>query len=75
MQLDAHHQAGPFLRAGVARRASEGPLDFAARVAIQRPQLGTDVHRITGMYVALRYGDNDSPMRAFRHAVSAFRAR
>jgi transglutaminase-like putative cysteine protease len=62
-------------RAGVARRASEGPLDFAARVATQQPQLGTAVHRITGMYVALRYGDSHTPMGEFKRAVSAFRAR
>jgi transglutaminase-like putative cysteine protease len=62
-------------RAGVARRASEGPVDFADRVTAHRPQLGTAVHRITNMYVALRYGDGDTPMAEFKRAVSAFRAR
>ncbi len=62
-------------RAGVARRASEGPLAFAARVTAHRPQLGSAVERITGMYVALRYADSDARVSEFRRAVRAFRPR
>jgi hypothetical protein len=61
-------------RAGVTRRASEGPLDFAARVVAGQPQLREPVERITGMYVALRYAGNAAPMREFKRAVAAFRA-
>ena len=66
---------GKLARAGIARRASEGPLDFAARVSASRPQLDKAVEHITGMYVALRYADGDVPMREFKRAVTAFRAR
>jgi transglutaminase-like putative cysteine protease len=62
-------------RAGVERQASEGPLDFAARVAATRPQLREPVERITAMYVALRYGGRELPVRELKRAVAAFRAR
>ena len=62
-------------RAGVVRRASEGPLDFADRVVSTRPQLRQPVNRITDLYVALRYAGNDSPIGEFKRAVSAFRPR
>ena len=62
-------------RAGVARRASEGPLDFAARAVSERPQLRRPVDQITDMYVALRYAGNERPMGDFKRAVSAFRPR
>jgi transglutaminase-like putative cysteine protease len=41
---------------GAARRASEGPRDFAARVALQFPELKEGAHHISDMYIALRYG-------------------
>jgi len=44
-------------RAGVVRAPHEGPLDFAARVAMVRPEWGLAVGRVTELYVALRYGD------------------
>jgi transglutaminase-like putative cysteine protease len=62
-------------RAGVTRRACEGPLDFAARAVSARPPLREPVERITGMYVALRYAGRDIPMGEFKRAVSAFRPR
>jgi transglutaminase-like putative cysteine protease len=66
-------------RIGVARRASEGPLDFAARVITLRPQLGPQVEGITAMYVALRYGEGETATEDirgdFRRAVRAFRPR
>jgi len=62
-------------RAGVARRGSEGPRDFAARVALLRPPLGKSVERITAMYVAIRYAGESIPLGAFRRAVGAFRPR
>jgi len=62
-------------RTGVARRSSEGPRDFAARVALLRPPLGKSVERITAMYVAIRYAGESIPLGAFRRAVGAFRPR
>ncbi len=41
---------------GAARGSSEGPRDFAARVSIQFPELKEAAHKISALYVALRYG-------------------
>jgi len=62
-------------RAGLPRRGSEGPLDFAARVASARPPLREPVERITAMYVGLRYAGESIPVGDFRRAVGAFRPR
>ena len=66
-------------RVGVTRRASEGPVDFAARAITLRPQLRPQVEGITAMYVALRYGEGgaltDNIRSDFRRAVRAFRPR
>ena len=43
-------------RAGLPRSDSEGPLDYAARLARARPQIAITVHTITQCYVTLRYG-------------------
>ncbi len=47
-------------RRGFERAPSEGPLDFAQRVAAARPDWGPRVQRITQLYVALRYGEGDA---------------
>ena len=44
-------------RAGLARHAAEGPLDFARRVAQARPDIAADAQVITRLYVALRYAN------------------
>ncbi|MDX1432483.1 MAG: DUF3488 and transglutaminase-like domain-containing protein [Gammaproteobacteria bacterium] len=62
-------------RAGFTRRAAEGPLDFAARVAARRPSLGEPVSRITASYVRLRYGSEPGRLGELRRAVAAFRPR
>jgi transglutaminase-like putative cysteine protease len=59
-------------RRGITRRAAEGPLDFAARVARRRPDLRAAVDAITSSYVALRYGRGGDP-RALQRQVSNFR--
>ena len=46
-------------RAGIARSDSEGPLDYAARVARVRPEFAPAAHEITQLYVALRYQQPD----------------
>ena len=42
---------------GVARIASEGPLDYANRIAASRPDLASGIFPIIMLYVALRYGE------------------
>jgi transglutaminase-like putative cysteine protease len=41
---------------GLARESSEGPLDYAARIARTRPELADVVRDFIGLYVGLRYG-------------------
>ena len=43
-------------RRGLARGPHEGPLAFAERVAMQRPELAAPVQEIGKLYGALRYG-------------------
>jgi len=43
-------------QAGIARAPAEGPLDYAARAKIMRPDLAPKIEAITRLYVALRYG-------------------
>lgn len=43
-------------RRGIRRDAHEGPLDFARRVARERPELAGASQAITDLYLALRYG-------------------
>ena len=61
-------------REGLARNATEGPRDFALRVAQARPILSGSVETITQMYIALRYGGAaPEQARAFRTMVRMFR--
>lgn len=61
-------------RRGIRRELAEGPLDFAARVAALKPDLANDVHIISKLYAALRYGDHYTALRLrrLRHRVTAF---
>ena len=66
--------------AGVPPRAeTEGPLDYAARAATTLPAAAREIHRITDLYVALRYSrpepvpDKAGRAGRLRAAVSAFR--
>lgn len=43
-------------RRGIARRAHEGALDFAARLARERPDLAAVGDAVTTLYLELRYG-------------------
>jgi transglutaminase-like putative cysteine protease len=56
---------------GAARKPSEGPRDFAARVSMQFPELRETAQKISGLYVSLRYGGGDSrgKLQALRDAV------
>ncbi|MDE2108486.1 MAG: DUF3488 domain-containing protein [Gammaproteobacteria bacterium] len=57
---------------GLARAASEGPLDYARRVSRLRPDLASAVHNISALYVSLRYAGNGDTRR-FVQLVHAFR--
>ena len=62
--------------AGLRRTPQEGPQDFAARVAAERPALAQAVARVTRLYTALRYearGDDPVLLDALRREVRAFR--
>lgn len=43
---------------GLKRRAGEGPLDFATRVAQSRPDIASDMTRITVLYVRMTYAQD-----------------
>ncbi|MFZ5530350.1 MAG: transglutaminase TgpA family protein, partial [Pseudomonadota bacterium] len=60
---------------GLVRAAHEGPMDFCARVAYLRPDLAQQVQAISGLYVALRYGNvrDDGSRRMLAQLVRAFR--
>jgi hypothetical protein len=56
---------------GAARKPSEGPHDFAARVSMQFPEFRETAQKISALYVSLRYagGDNRGKLQALRDAV------
>jgi transglutaminase-like putative cysteine protease len=60
---------------GAARKPSEGPRDFAARVSLQFPELRESAQKISTLYVLLRYGrsDNRGKFEELRNAVRSFR--
>lgn len=43
-------------RIGLARKDSEGPADYARRIALARPELAKPLSRIAALYIDLRYG-------------------
>jgi len=57
---------------GAARKPSEGPRDFAARVSMQFPEFRETAQRVCSLYVSLRYGRDHDPskLQALREAVS-----
>ena len=58
-------------RAGLPRGAAEGPVDYAARIARERPELGPDARRVVDAYVDLRYG-TQGDLDAFNRLVGEF---
>ncbi len=63
-------------RRGLARGAHEGPLAFAERVAMHRPELAMPASEIGKLYAALRYGPTVPPVavRRLQRLVRRFRA-
>jgi hypothetical protein len=62
-------------RGGIVRAAHEGPQDFAARAAHNKPQLATAIHNITRLYLAVRYKNQHDTggLSALRREVAAFK--
>lgn len=62
-------------RLGLRRRTTEGPLDFAERVAAARPALAHDIRRLARDYARLRFGPaaDAAAIAAFGRAVRALR--
>jgi transglutaminase-like putative cysteine protease len=62
-------------RAGLPKAPHQGPWDYARSVALQVPQIGTEVNAIAGSYIDLRYGreSGDRALKAFRQRVRRFR--
>lgn len=58
---------------GVERRPAEGPLDFAARAARERPELAEAITEVTDCYLKWRYHSREVPaiLRAMRLRVAA----
>lgn len=62
-------------RRGISRRAHEGSLDFATRLALERPELASVGASVTALYVELRYGATPEAARLveLQRAVRRFR--
>jgi transglutaminase-like putative cysteine protease len=62
-------------RRGVVKKTGEGPVDFAGRAAHEQPALAAAVHRITDMFVKIRYGRHweRDDLDQFRRLVKDFR--
>ena len=60
-------------RAGLQRAPHEGPVDFAARVAHERPDLALAVGSAIEGYVALRYAAGGGDLDSLREAVGTLR--
>lgn len=61
-------------KAGVAVcEASEGPLNFAQRVALARPDLSSQFDALTALYVSGRYGASHEVLEQFKTAVMRFK--
>jgi transglutaminase-like putative cysteine protease len=67
-------------RVGLSRLSTEGPLQFASRVAERRPDLAAEIKELSTTYANLRYGPKpDMPVKVqqieFAKAVRQFRAK
>ena len=60
-------------RLGYTRGGAEGPLAFAQRAAVGRPDLAADIAQVTRLYVDLRYGLALHHVKELAEAVRQFR--
>ncbi len=60
---------------GATRKPSEGPRDFAARVSMQFPEVRETAHKVSELYVSLRYGKEGGcdKLQELRDAVRTLR--
>jgi hypothetical protein len=59
---------------GLARRPSEGPLDFAARASEALPQQAAAITQIIRLYVEIRYHNpSGQQLKSLASAVRRFR--
>jgi protein-glutamine gamma-glutamyltransferase len=61
-------------RKGLARKPAEGPVDYAVRLSVLRPDLAAAADAITRLYVALHYGSagDDRVVDELQRRVRAF---
>jgi transglutaminase-like putative cysteine protease len=62
-------------KSGLPRAAHEGARDYAARVAVSRPELSGAIHDLAARYTALRYSqlDDDHAKREFLQRAAALK--
>ncbi|MBI3935362.1 MAG: DUF3488 domain-containing transglutaminase family protein [Betaproteobacteria bacterium] len=67
---------GKLARKGLPRHPAEGPADYAARLARERPELAKAVSLVSALYISLRYGTDCDPadVREFTRLVREFKA-
>lgn len=73
--LDAYQQfCAKAERAGLLRRANEGPMDFLQRLSDARPDAAQAAQAITQRYIAIRYENSikNNSLRELRKMVRAF---
>ncbi len=64
--------------AGLPRHSWEGPVDYAARLAREHPELADRVSAIATDYARLRYGSGPADperLKRFHHATKSFHPR
>ena len=67
-----HRFCAKLARAGMTRRAGEGPRDFSHRVGNRFPEIAETVEAVTSLYVRIRYAESSNDIKTFKKAVSAF---
>ncbi|OQW92703.1 MAG: hypothetical protein BWK79_14135 [Beggiatoa sp. IS2] len=56
----------------LSRHPSEGPLDYANRVSLVKPELAGVIQQVTELYLKIRYGEQSQLLPQLRHAVKHF---
>jgi transglutaminase-like putative cysteine protease len=62
-------------KVGLAREPAEGPLEYAGRVALARPDLAPEVNAIAQAFSLVRYADAARALDELRSKVRSFRPR
>ena len=74
VQKAYHNFCSKLAKKGLARRLTEGPQDYALRLAQAKPRQAQSIHSISELYIALRYGTltGKPAVRRLRQLVSEF---